>query len=105
MIIEEEITKYRKKQPSSTSKSKYKSKHKHKYDECVLVDNDNRQCRATYCTRCGKIHNIHFFETVPCECGRRLQNRNEIDERYKNLIRIEVDNIFQKHVNISEIRC
>lgn len=99
-----DIPKYRKKKPSSISKSKEKAKHKHNYQECLLVEKKEKDhpYRATYCTICGKIGDIHFFETIPCDDGicSRLQNNNEMLERYKNLKRIEIDNIFQRYVDI-----
>lgn len=58
--------------------------------------------RATYCTICGKIGDMHFFETKPCDDGMhsRLQNNHEVSDRYKYLKRIEIDNIFRRYVDI-----
>ena len=60
--LNNEIPKHRKKKQSSTSKSNTKSKHKHEYKEVLLIHN-NRPHWATVCKICGKIGDLHFFET------------------------------------------
>ena len=60
--LDNEIPKYRKKKQSSTSKSNTKSKHKHEYKEVLLIHN-GRPHWATERKICGKIGELHFFET------------------------------------------
>ena len=67
-MIDNEIQKYRKKKQSSTSKSSTKSKHKHEYKEVLLIHN-NKPHWATVCKICGKIGDLHFFETERTEQG------------------------------------
>ena len=91
-MIDNEVPKYRKKKPSSTSKSNTKSKHKHEYVECLLI--------------CGKIGNIHFFETEPYRDGMRRQlDYDEVYEKYKNLEQIEIEDIWKKYVPINQEGC
>ena len=100
-MIDNEIPKYRKKKQSSTSKSGTKSKHKHEYKEVLLIHND-RPHRATVCKICGKIGNLHFFETEKCEFGYRSLDSDEVFEKYKHLENIVIDDIWQKYVPISQ---
>lgn len=96
--MEEDVAKYRKKKESSTSKSKTKSKHKHWYSECLLIHHDHPH-RAEYCTICGKIGNVHFFEAERTEDGYYRQlDYDEVFHRYYDLPRFNVDDIFQKFV-------
>ena len=67
-MIDNEIPKHRKKKQSSTSKSSTKSKHKHEYKEVLLIHN-NKPHWATVYKICGKIGDLHFFETEKCEFG------------------------------------
>lgn len=100
-MLDNEIPKHRKKKPSSISKSNTKSKHKHEYIECLLIEN-NRPHRATYCKICGKIGDIKFFETKSYKDGRCVMlNSDEVLEKYKNLEKMEVQDIFQKYVPIN----
>lgn len=97
-----EIPKHHKKKPSSTSKSKEKSKHKHEYVECLLIENGKPHW-ATYCKICGKIGDLHFSETEKHECGMwRMLDYDEVYEKYKALEKIEIENIFQRYVPISQ---
>ena len=81
-MIENEIPKHRKKKQSSTSKSSTKSKHKHEYKEVLLIHND-RPHWATVCKICGKIGDLHFFETEPYRDGLwRYLDSNEVFEKY-----------------------
>lgn len=98
-MIDNEIPKHCKKKPSSTSKSKEKSKHKHEYTECLLIHN-NHPHRAAYCKICGKIGDLHFFETEKCEFGYRGLDDDEVYEKYKHLEKIVIDDIWQKYVPI-----
>lgn len=98
-----ETPKYKKKKDSSVSKSQTKSKHKHIYSkECLLIESSDKfrfPCRAKYCEICGKIQNVHFFETERSDDGRyRALNPDEIYEKYKNLEQIYMDDIWQKYV-------
>ena len=100
-MIENEIPKHRKKKQSSTSKSSTKSKHKHEYKEVLLIHND-RPHWATVCKICGKIGDLHFFETEPYRDGMwRQLDYYEVFEKYKDLENIVIDDIWQKYVPIS----
>lgn len=99
----EEIPKHKKKKDSSVSKSQTKSKHKHIYSkDCLLIEGKEEfkfPCRANYCEICGKIQNVHFFETERLDNGRcRALNSDEIYEKYKDLEQIRIDDIWQKYV-------
>ena len=101
-MIENEIPKYRKKKQSSTSKSNTKSKHKHEYKEVLLIHN-GRPHWATACKTCGKIGDLHFFETEKREDGLYRQlDYDEVFEKYKHLENIVVEDIWQKYVPISQ---
>ena len=101
-MIENEIPKHRKKKPSSTSKSKEKSKHKHEYAECLLIENGNPHW-ATYCKICGKIGDLHLSETEKYEGGMwRMLDYDEVYEKYKDLEKIGIENIFQRYIPISQ---
>ena len=101
-MIDNEVPKYRKKKQSSTSKSGTKSKHKHEYKEVLLIHND-RPRRATVCKICGKIGDLHFFETEPYRDGLwRYLDSDEVFEKYKDLENIVIDDIWQKFVPISQ---
>ena len=98
-MIDNEIPKHRKKKQSSTSKSGTKSKHKHEYKEVLLIHN-NKPHWATVCKFCGKINDLHFFETEKCEFGYRSLDSDEVFEKYNNLEKIVIDDIWQKYVPI-----
>ena len=100
-MIDNEIPKHRKKKQSSTSKSSTKSKHKHKYKEVLLIHN-NRPHWATVCKICGKIGDLHFFETEKCEFGYRGLDSDEVYKKYKDLEKIVIEDIWQKYVPISQ---
>lgn len=100
--LSNEIPKHRKKKQSSTSKSSTKSKHKHEYEPCLLIHN-NHPHRATYCKICGKISDLQLFETEPYRDGMwRLLDSDEVYEKYKDLEKIVIDDIWQKFVPISQ---
>lgn len=105
-MIDNEIPKHRKKKPSSTSKSKEKSNHKHEYVECLLINKEsNKPYKAIYCKVCGKIYDVKMFETIEInECSNRcrLMNNEEIFEKYKDLEKYYVEDIWQKYVSISK---
>jgi hypothetical protein len=87
----EEIYKIKGKKQKKTST---KSKHKHTYEECLLLSED-KVCRATYCTLCGKIGDRFIFETVPYnDRFNRMLTDEEIIEKYKHLKSFEVDDTF-----------
>ena len=97
-----EIPKYRKKKPSK-SKSSSKSDHKHQYDDCLLVDEENRPHKAEYCVICGKINNVKAFETERIDGGRfRMLTYDEVFQKYKSLKQFQVKDIWDKYVTISE---
>lgn len=99
-MIDNEIPKHRKKKPSSTSKSSTKSKHKHEYKPCLLIHNKHPH-RATYCKICGKIGDLQLFETELYRDGIwRLLDYDEIFEKYKDLEKYYIEDIWQKYVPI-----
>lgn len=102
MNLENEIPKYKKKKESNLSKSKSKSKHKHNYKECLLISlEDDKPYYANYCEICGKINNLKFFETEKIENGHyRNLSKEEVYEKYKDLERFSVENIWQKYISI-----
>ena len=103
-IESSEIPKHRKKRKSSTSKSSNKSKHKHEYIECLFVENGYPH-RGTYCSICGKIGDIHFFETEKTDNGYYRQlDYDEIFDMYKHLDQVEIEDIFQRFVPITDSR-
>ena len=61
----------------------------------------NRPHWATVCKICGKIGDLHFFETEKCEFGYRSLDSDEVFERYKDLENIIIDDIWQKYVPVS----
>ena len=98
--MDEEVPKYRKK----AYKTVKKSSHKHKYEECLLHDNDGHYSHATYCTECGKVGDVNFFECKQTEGRWRMMMSNkEIYEKYKHLITFEIDGIYtNKYVKLEE---
>ena len=101
-MIDNEVPKHKKKKQSSTSKSSTKSKHKHEYKEVLLIHND-RPHWATVCKICGKINDLHFFESERCEDGmQRMLDDDEVLEKYKDLEKIVIEDIWQKYVPISQ---
>lgn len=102
MIYEKEIPKYRKKTNSNASKSKEKSRHKHEYKDCLLVQ-DSRPYLGTYCTICGKIYNWYLPVFTVEEAGcRRMMTDEEVFEKYKNLEKIEIEDVRAKYIPISK---
>ena len=97
--LDNEIPKHHKKKQSSNSKSSTKSKHE--YKEVLLIHN-NRPHWATVCKICGKIGDLHFFETEKCEFGYRSLDVDEVYEKYKDFTKIVIDDIWQKYVPISQ---
>ena len=96
-----EIPKYRKKKPSK-SKSASKSDHKHQYDDCLLIDEENRPHKAEYCIICGKINNVKAFETDRLDGGRfRMLTYDEVFQKYKGLKQFQVKDMWDKYVSIS----
>ena len=95
--MDEEVPKYRKK----AHKTVKKSSHKHLYKECLLCDKDGNYSHATYCTECGKIGDIHFFE---CKREGRwgvMLSNEEVYEKYKHLITFEINNVcLDKYVGL-----
>lgn len=98
--MEQEIPKYKKKKESNTSKSKSKSNHKHKYHKCLLIHN-GYPVVGEVCSICGKIYNIHFHETEETEDHfYRQLDADEVFEKYKELPKYEIVDIFQKYVAV-----
>lgn len=101
-MIDNEVPKYHKKKQSSISKSSTKSKHKHEYKPCLLIHNGHPHW-ATTCKICGKIDDLHFFETEKREDGLYKQlDYDEVIEKYKDLEKIEIYDIWQKYVPVSQ---
>lgn len=101
-IDNSEIPKYKKKTKSSTSKSSNKSKYKHEYIECLFIEKEHPH-RGTYCSICGKIGDIHFFEVERLnDVLYRQLDYDEVLEKYKHLEQVHIDNIFQKFVPVSK---
>ena len=104
--MDNEIGKYVKKKESNTSKANKKSKHKHIYEECIILDtNDKHWCYgepllATYCTICGKIYDWKI-PTMETEYGYTMLSGTEIEEKYSHLPHFEVNDIWK--VDIIEI--
>ena len=97
-----EVPKYRKKK-TSKSKSENKSDHKHQYDDCLLVDAENRPYKAKYCIICGKINNVKTFETDRFDGGLfRMLTYDEVFQKYKGLKQFQVKDMWDKYVSISE---
>ena len=96
----DEVPKYIKKKESSVSKSKEKSDHKHEYVDCLFIINkDNRPHKGIYCKICGKVRDISFFELENFESGFwRILDTDEVFEKYKDLEKIYIEDIFQKYV-------
>lgn len=100
-MFENEIPKYRKKKDLSVSDSRAKSKHKHIYKDCLLVVED-RPLKATYCTICGKVGNVKFFDFIKTENGHhRMLHDDEIYRKYRKLEIKEVSDFYQKYVPIA----
>ena len=98
--ISEKVPKHIKKQ-SSVSNSKKKSKHRHEYIDCLLIIDDRKPHKATYCKICGKVGDIKFFEVEKTNHGTfRMLNTEEVYEKYKNLPQIHVKDVFKKYVSI-----
>lgn len=82
-----------------------KANHKHIYEECLYYEKEHEHyCRGEYCTVCGKIGIIHFFETVPSEkysrCSKLLRS-DEVKEKYKHLKTFNVESLLtEKHVEL-----
>lgn len=101
-MIDNEIPKHRKKKHSSTSKSSTKSKHKHEYKEVLIIHNDKPHW-ATVCRICGKINDLHFFEGEKTDDGYyRSLDTDEVFEKYKDLEKYYIEDIWQKYVPISQ---
>lgn len=103
-MMDNEIGKYVKKKESNTSKAGKKSKHKHIYEECIILDTNDkywnygryfpRPLLATYCTICGKIYDWKI-PTVKTEYGYTMLNDMEIEEKYSHLPHFEVNDIWK----------
>ena len=102
-MIDNEVPKYHKKKQSSTSKSSTKSNHKHEYEPCLLIHNGHPHW-ATVCKICGKIGDLHFFETERTEQGYyRSLDSDEVFKKYKDLDKIVIEDIWQKYVPIDNL--
>lgn len=68
----------------------------------VLLIHNDRPHWATVCKICGKIGDLHFFETEKCEFGYRSLDSDEVYEKYKDLEKIVIEDIWQKYVPVSQ---
>ena len=93
-----DIPKHIKKKESSVSKSKAKSKHKHEYIDCLLIEENGYPRKGTYCKICGKIGKFNFFEIVPENGYWIVLDSDEVLEKYKDLEKVYVNDIWQKYV-------
>ena len=96
--FDNDIPKHIKKKESSVSKSKEKSKHKHEYIDCLLIEENGYPRKGTYCKICGKIGKFNFFEIVPENGYWIVLDSDEVLEKYKDLEKVYVNDIWQKYV-------
>lgn len=96
--FDNEVPKHIKKKQSSVSKSKKKSKHRHEYVDCLLIEENRFPHKATYCKICGKIGKFNFFEIEQENGYWRVLDTDEIFEKYKDLEKVYIDDIWQKYV-------
>lgn len=82
--MEQEISKHRKKRPSSISKSRARVRHKHAYKECLFMHKVS-PIRGRYCTICGRIKSLHYLELTNVDGFSRAMTDLEILEKYKKL--------------------
>ena len=88
--------KYKRKKESNISKSNKKSNHKHIYEDCLLID-DKHVYKAQYCIICGKRNSIKWFDSISIGNGYHLLLSNDEKlEKYKDLKRFEVKDIFKE---------
>ena len=113
-MMDNEIGKYVKKKESNTSKAGKKSKHKHIYEECIILDTNDkywnygryfpRPLLATYCTICGKLNNLVIpHDIVEDKYGVRYRSltKEEIRVRYSHLPHFTIENWYKtKYVNL-----
>lgn len=94
----DEDVKHKRKKESNTSKSNKKSNHKHIYEDCLLIENNKYVYKVQYCTICGKRNNTKWFDFSPLENEKFLQllSNDEKLEKYKDLKRFEVKDIFKE---------
>lgn len=84
------------------SEANRKSDHKHLY-EFALVKTEDIYRRIKYCTICGKINNIFFFETIKVEGMHfnKIMTSKEILSKYNDLKIFETD-MYSKSVDLGE---
>ena len=108
-VLERETPKYRKHKESNVSKGNRKSKHKHTYVPAIfhylyvgpLGNKHDNYAVGQYCSLCGKIGKYQkAFEKTPDGFYRRPSDE-EILEKNKDLEIFEVENFFQKYININ----
>lgn len=92
-----------------------KANHKHTYKNCLVtcIDTDPidtnktvERYRAQYCTICGKLTNLKFFENAPSEYGTRLLlnlSTSEMQKQYPHFPTFRVNSIWKdKFVHIDD---
>lgn len=95
-----EIPKYKKK---SSTKHTSRSDHKHNYDDCLLVDNENRPYKANYCVVCGKIKDLKFWQTVRKDDNTYLQlDSDEVFKMFADLPTFKVVSCWDKYVILND---
>ena len=95
----DEKARYRKKKPSNLSKAKAKSDHKHVNKACLLICDSTYVYYANYCIICGKIINWEIPMEKESGYYRELSSE-EIFEKYRDLERKEITDIFDKYIPI-----
>lgn len=95
VYFNDEVPKYKKK----VNKAVTKSKHKHTYKSCLLKDKSRlgKYSIGEYCTICGKIGNIKFFDTVSLEDSKysRVLSNDELLKKYSHYEIKEVADILK----------
>lgn len=106
MINADETGRYKKRTDSNVSKIKNKSKHKHQYaDVLISVGPSNSLYTGEICTICGKIKNFRLATgkiEINGKIGCRMLTNEETKEKYKELKKYHIDNLFQKYVKLEE---
>lgn len=97
-MLDTEVPKYRKR---CSKHSPAKSSHKHLYEDCLLLDQNNHVFKASYCTICGRINNIHFAEVSKEADGNyKVLTDIEVLEKYSGLKQFHITSYSQKYVKV-----
>ena len=95
MVDSSDIPRYRKR----SNKVVKKSKHKHIYVDCLIYSNSPNGLicfKSSYCNICGKL-GAKKWDSVKVEGSKhsRLLSSKEMFEKYKELERFEVEDIYK----------